>query len=137
MEKVAIIENGVVVNIAVYDVVPTGAVLAYGCNIGDQWDGKNFSPAHVAPTVDDLREALTQHLDRTAQARRYDNRITCMVRAGFSGPFRDEALAFATWADTCNLKAYAMLADVEAGKTQMPSTIDEFISQMPKMVWPA
>ena len=34
-------------------------------------------PAPPPPTVADFDAALTRHLDATAQARRYDNRITC------------------------------------------------------------
>lgn len=105
--------------------------------VGWLWDGKTFTPPlPPPPSVEQLQEALTEHLDRTAQARNWDNRITCMVRAGFDGPFRAEAAAFSKWADTCNATAYKMLAEVQAGKRGMPKTVDEFLKEMPEMVWP-
>lgn len=80
--------------------------------------------------------ALTAHLDNTAKQKRYDNRITCMVRAGFVGPFQAEGLAFATWCDSVNALAYAMLAAVQAGAAPMPESPQAFIETLPAMVWP-
>ena len=88
------------------------------------------------PTVADFVNALTLHLDAVAQQRQYDNRITCMVRAGFPGPFQAEGLAFAAWADTCNATAYALLAEVQAGTRPLPETTQALIDVMPPMVWP-
>ncbi len=79
--------------------------------------------------------ALTAHLDATAQARRYDNRITCALRAGYVGPFQAEGQAFASWMDACNWQAYQVLAGVQSGDLTMP-TIAEFIADLPEMVWP-
>lgn len=80
--------------------------------------------------------ALTAHLDATAQARQYDNRITCMVRAGFPGPYQDEAIAFATWCDGCNASAYQLMQLVQQGAAPMPPSVEAFISSLPVMVWP-
>lgn len=80
--------------------------------------------------------ALTDHLDNTAKSKRYDNRITCMVRAGFAGPFQAEAIVFASWADTCNILAYQMLAQVQAGTQPMPASPQAFIATLPEIVWP-
>lgn len=81
-------------------------------------------------------KALTAHLDSVAKQRRYDNRITCMVRAGFAGPFQAEGVAFATWCDTCNILAYQMLQKVQAGIEPMPASPKDFISTLPTIVWP-
>ncbi len=88
------------------------------------------------PKFADFDRALTDHLDKVAQARRYDNRITCMVRAGFAGPFQAEAVAFAQWADACNAQAYQLLAQVQAGTLALPQTTQAFIDLLPPMVWP-
>jgi hypothetical protein len=108
--------------------------------IGWLWDGSTISvppaPPALPPTIDDFTTALTAHLDATAQTRRYDNRITCMVRAGFAGPFQAEAIAFATWCDDCNMTAYQLLAEVQAGTRPMPETTQALIDVMPAMVWP-
>lgn len=97
------------------------------------WDGTAWTRVL---SVDDFDAALTAHLDATARARRYDDRITCMVRAGFAGPFQVEAQAFALWADACNAQAYALLAEVQAGTRPLPATTQALIDALPPMVWP-
>lgn len=85
--------------------------------------------------VDRYTETLTRHLDATAQQRRYDNRVTCALRAGYPGPFQAEGQAFAQWMDQCNALGYQILAEVQAGTRPMPSEA-EFIAMLPPMVWP-
>lgn len=80
--------------------------------------------------------AMSQLFDSTAQARRYDNRVTCALRAGYPGPFQAEGQAFATWMDTCNALGYQMLAEVEAGTRPMPASVQEALDLLPEMVWP-
>lgn len=86
--------------------------------------------------VDQIVQAMTDLFDRTAQARRYDNRITCALRAGYVGPFQAEGQAFATWMDTCNAIGYQMLAQVQTGTMQMPATVEEALALLPPMEWP-
>lgn len=81
--------------------------------------------------------ALTNHLDAVAQARQYDNRITCMVRTGFPGPYQAEAVAFATWCDGCNASAYQLMQLVQQGKAPIPPSVEVFIASLPVMVWPS
>lgn len=81
-------------------------------------------------------EALTAHLDKAAQSKRYDNRITCALRAGYMGPFQAEGQAFASWMDACNYQAYQVMSEVLSGTRNMP-TVQEFIDSLPEMVWPA
>lgn len=94
-------------------------------------------PVPEVLTMADFDKALTRHLDATAQSRRYDNRITCMVRAGFAGPFQAEATAFAIWADSCNALAYQLMAEVQAGTRELPTSTQALIDLLPPMVWPA
>lgn len=103
-----------------------------------QWPGmwREVAEPPQTPTAEEFDAALTTHLDATAQQRRYDNRITCMVRAGFPGPFQSEAVAFATWADTCNAFAYQLMADVAGGSAEVPASTAAFIAMLPPMVWP-
>lgn len=89
------------------------------------------------PRIDYFESALTAHLDATARSRRYDSRITCMVRAGFPGPFQAEGLAFAAWCDGCNMFAYSLMADVLAGNAPMPESTEAFVAMLPEIVWPA
>lgn len=81
-------------------------------------------------------QALTNHLDAVAQARRYDNRITCALRAGYAGPYHDECAAFAVWMDTCNATAYQWMQEIAAGTRPMFNSPDEMIDALPVMVWP-
>lgn len=89
----------------------------------------------TGPTVEDYDRALTDHLDAVARERRWDNRITCALRAGFPGPWHNEGVAFAAWMDACNAQSYQLWQDVAAGQTQQP-TIDAFIASLPTMQWP-
>lgn len=104
--------------------------------VADVEEGDFPPPPDPLPTLADFDAALTAHLDSTAQARRYDNRITCALRAGYVGPFQAEGQAFALWMDTCNATAYQLLAEVQAGTRPMPSTTQELIDALPPMVWP-
>ncbi len=88
-----------------------------------------------AELIAEYTEALTRHLDKIAQSRRYDNRITFMARAGFAGPFQAEATAFAIWADTCNALGYQILDEVLSGQRPMP-TVQGFLDLLPSMEWP-
>lgn len=99
-----------------------------------EWDAREV--AAQIPSAADFDAALTAHLDATAQTKRYDNRITCMVRAGFAGPFQAEGQAFAAWGDTCNAFAYALMAEVLAGTAPMPASTADFVAMLPEMVWP-
>ena len=87
-----------------------------------------------------ILQGMTALFDATAQARNYDNRLTCALRAGYPGPFHDEGVAFATWMDTQNAKAYALLAQVKAGAIPMPESVDaalDLLDLLDPMVWPA
>ncbi len=83
-----------------------------------------------------ILNGMTNLFDAIAQSKNYDNRITCAMRAGYPGPFQAEGIAFATWMDTQNAKAYAMLAEVQAGTRQMPATVPEALDLLDPMVWP-
>lgn len=99
--------------------------------------GGSVTPPGPQPlTVEDFDRALTDHLDATARAKRYDNRISCAVRAGYPGPFQAEGAAFAAWMDACNAQAYALLAEVQAGTRPLPSSTQALIDLLPPMVWP-
>lgn len=87
-------------------------------------------------SVQSITAAMDALFDATAQSRRYDSRLTCALRAGYPGPFQAEGTAFATWMDTCNALGYVMLAEVQAGKRPMPTTIGEALALLPEMKWP-
>lgn len=78
---------------------------------------------------------LNAHLDAVAGQRRYDNRFTCSLRAGFAGPFQAEGQAFAAWMDQCNMTGYTIMQEVKLGQRPVPSAA-ELIAAMPTIEWP-
>ena len=140
MVRAAQIENGKVINIIVANSLNefTNLVDAGTASIGDIWDGQHFTPEPAEPplTLADYDAALTAHLDAEAQTRRYADRVSCSVRAGYVGPFQAEGIAFAQWMDRQNQIAYQMLEDFQSGLIPQP-TIAEMIAALPAMVWPA
>lgn len=110
----------------------------YRCYSPQPSDGKavEITEFEPLPTVQEVVDAMTALFDATAQARRYDNRITCALRAGYAGPFQAEGQAFATWMDTCNALGYTMLAEVQAGTRPMPATVEDALALLPPMEWP-
>lgn len=97
-------------------------------------------PVYVPPPAVDMQaeivKAMDALFDTTAKSKNYDNRITCALRAGYPGPFQAEGIAFASWMDAQNAKAYLMLAEVQAGTRPMPATVDEALALLDPMVWP-
>lgn len=102
-------------------------------------DGRPVLADQPAPTqaqvIAQYEAALDEHLDSVARQYRYDNRFTFALRAGYPGPYHDEAVAFAGWMDSCNVQAFAMLGQVIGGEASMPS-IEDFIGGLPAFVLP-
>ena len=89
----------------------------------------------LAALESSLIKTLNDHLDAVARQRRYDSRFTCSLRAGFTGPFQAEGVAFAAWMDQCNLVGYTIMAEVKAATRAVP-TPEELIAAMPVIEWP-
>lgn len=136
--KAAQLTDNVVTNVIVVDSLDfiSGLIDGTGAAIGDTWNGTQFvKPAPPMPTLEDYDAALTAHLDAVAQSRRWADRISLMSRAGFVGPWQQDAIAFGQWADGCNVIGYQLLAGYQAGLVPQP-TIAEMLALMPAMVWP-
>ena len=94
------------------------------------------APEQIAEDIQrGLTQTLNDHLNAVATQRRYDDRFTCSLRAGFPGPFQAEGLAFAAFMDECNMVGYSMMKRAKAGEIPVP-TDAELIAAMPVMVWP-
>ena len=85
--------------------------------------------------IAELTQVIEAHYDAIAQTKRYDNRFTCALRAGYTGPFQAEGVAFAQWMDTCNAYGYQVMADCLAALRPVP-TEAELIAELPPIVWP-
>lgn len=90
----------------------------------------------IPPTETEIIAAMEELFEKTANSKRYKNKITCALRAGYPGPFQAEGMAFASWMDSCNALAYQMQAEIKAGTRSMPQTIEEALSYLPAIVWP-
>lgn len=112
-----------------------------GCgneSVFGDYEVRTTPPAPAPKTNDEiiaeLTAALEAHYDATAHERRYDNRITCALRAGYAGPFQAEGQTFAIWMDTCNALAYQIMAECLAGTRTIPAPA-EIVALMPDIVW--
>jgi hypothetical protein len=93
----------------------------------------------VEPVIDEdpIQQAtrdLEAYYDSVAKIKKYDNRLTCALRAGYEGPFQAEGIAFATWMDTCNDMVYQLVADISNG-IRASMTVGQFISELPVAPW--
>lgn len=76
-------------------------------------------------------------LDAKAQERRYDGAVSISTYVNSTNPqWAAEASAFVAWRDAVWAYAYAELAKVGLGQRPQPS-VDEFLGELPVMVWPA
>ncbi len=80
--------------------------------------------------VQDINNAIQNHLDTKAQEFKYDNMMSARSYAGYTNPFQAEAQALATWCADCWATAGTIQADVEAGNRAMP-TVDEVLAELP------
>jgi hypothetical protein len=92
--------------------------------------------AASAPVEADYVAAAQALLDTTARTRGYDGILSLASYAASTNPtFRTEALAGMSWRDEVWTAGYALLAEVQAGKTPAP-TVAAFMASLPAMVWP-
>lgn len=118
-----------------FEVVDGEAVLSKWPEVLDQPTTAGIEDAAVRLERQKYIAALEARYDLVARQRRYDDRKTCALRAGYAGPFQVEGTAFAIWMDEQNVYAYAQLDAVLAGEREKP-TPDELVAELAPMVWP-
>lgn len=91
------------------------------------------SPAEICA---EYERALDDHLDAVAQRFRFSTRHSLAARAGYPNAWRELALAYGEWMDGCNVQAYALLQEVQAGRKPLP-TLADFLAALPPFVPPA
>lgn len=142
--KYAIVENGVVVNLA-----KSSAPLADNwieftelVNVGDLWDGQAFTPAPPpVKSPDQLQkeviDAAQQRLDTFAKSRGYDGILSLCTYATSSYPkFQAEGQYGVTARDGTWSKLYEILLAVQDGTRPVPSGYAEIEPELPALVWP-
>lgn len=100
--------------------------------------GNTPSPAET-PTLEQLFKAIEQtikqHMDTVAQSKRYDNRDSCRLYAGYLNPYQAEAVAYGQWVAECWRVSNIAQAEIIAGLRSIP-TPNEAVLELPMMVWP-
>jgi hypothetical protein len=82
-----------------------------------------------------IEQAIEKHMDEVAQADGWDNRWSCMARAGYVKPWQAKAIKYAQWVDECWIDSFQAQADIEAGLRAIP-TPEQAVLELPEMVWP-
>ena len=145
--KYAIIENGVVVNLAKADAPLAENWIEFdgAVNIGDLYDGTSFSPAPPAPPVqkspeqiqDEIVTATQQRLDTFAKTRLYDGVLSLCTYASSANPkFMQEGQYGVEARDTTWATLYEIMEEVQAGTRPMPSGYADIEAELPPLVWP-
>lgn len=98
-------------------------------------DGWVLVPPTPQEQLKTIELAIEKHMDEVAQAKRYDNRDSCRLYAGYLNPFQAEAIAYGQWVSACWVASNQAQSDVIAGIRTIP-TPDEAINELPAMVWP-
>lgn len=97
------------------------------------------APPHDKTQEEILHEfnyAIQSLLDSVARSKQYDSSLHCASYATSSVPlWSSEANAFIEWRDSVWSYSYAELAKFENGEREAP-TVEEFVSELPVMVWP-
>jgi hypothetical protein len=143
--KYAIIEGGIVVNIALADapLAENWIEATADAQIGGAYDGQfHPAPPPPPPTPEEIQAeivvATQNRLDAFARTRHYDDIKSASDYAGCSvqrfaveGAYCRDARA-ETWA-----ALYDMLDEVQAGTRPMPTGFADIEAELPPLVWPA
>lgn len=100
------------------DALPPGTVVA------------DPDPEPVEVRKSKLESALTDYIDSVAHSDGWDNIGTARDRAGYPGPFHDNALALAQWSDQCWVVALGFYNRFVAGEISEPS-LEEIMAALP------
>jgi hypothetical protein len=143
--KYAIIEGGIVANIALADapLAENWIEATADAQIGGAYDGQfHPAPPPPPPTPEEIQAeivvATQNRLDAFARTRHYDDIKSASDYAGCSvqrfaveGAYCRDARA-ETWA-----ALYDMLDEVQAGTRPMPTGFADIEAELPPLVWPA
>lgn len=84
-----------------------------------------------------FQNAIQAHVDAVARSRSYaDGKALAGYTVSTVPQWAAEAQAFVAWRDAVWLHAYAELAKVEAGERPVPASPEDFIAELPAIIWP-
>ena len=117
----------------------------YPCDNPDVKTGWIFDPATntFSPPVKTDQEIITEltnvvqiYLDKKAREKNYDSILSACSYANSTNPkFKDEALAYITFRDNAWTTCYQILADVQSGTREIPTSV-ELLAELPALVLP-
>jgi hypothetical protein len=142
--KYAIIENGVVVNLAIADQPLAENWIEFEgvVNIGDLYDGEAFNPPPpVQKSADEIKAeimtATQQRLDTFAKTRLYDGVLSlCTYASSLNAKFQAEGQYGVEARDATWATLYEIMEEVQAGTRPMPSGYADIEAELPPLVWP-
>lgn len=104
---------------------------------GSAWELMDAPAVPPPPTNDQITAGVQDHIDQTAQSKGYANGVALVTYVPSTVDlWRAEADAFVPWRDSVWTYTYETLAKIDAGELPPPTTVDEFISWLPPIVWP-
>jgi hypothetical protein len=83
-----------------------------------------------------LLAAVRTHIENIATGRGWTSPESCTARAGYPGPWQDEAILFANWMDDCYVKLFELFNEFEGDSEKLPVSVDAYISNLPTISWP-
>lgn len=117
------------------DVTAHGRDLWAKANAGDYGEiGPYVAPA---PEIEDYRLAIDAHVNATARSRDYNDAATLAGYVASTVPtWTADASAFVAWRDAVWVHTFTELDKVMTGQRPQPS-VEDFIAELPAIVWPA
>lgn len=113
-------------------------------------DGKWFKQYVIIPLpeneIENIKVAskhqllidVQQHLDKTAQVRKYDSMLSlCTYATSTNAAFQAEAQAGVQWRDDVWTKVYSILDEIDSGVRPASTTFDDIANELPVLIWPA
>lgn len=93
-------------------------------------------PPTQEEVIESFRWAIQAHIDNVAHIKKYDSGTSFASYVSSTNPtWANEALTFVAWRDSVWEYSYSELDKVMSGERSEPS-IEEFISELPVIVWP-
>lgn len=86
-------------------------------------------PLHLLQ--EEFKKYVQAILDDKAKEKGYDNIVSACSYAGYDNEFRQEGELFGKWRARVWSWGFKMLADIQAGKREIPKTFKEAVADMP------
>ena len=142
MNRYAIIENSLVINIAIAD--PEFAISQgwIACNddvtIGWNYINNLFTPpAPVYLTFDELNNDTQQRLDNFATTKGYKDIVSVCTYATSTNPqYKSDADYCVLARDATWEQLYLIFAEINQGTRPMPTDYDQIAVDLPVLAWP-